>query len=109
MADSLVVGGFEKEMAKILDFDKPLMTQVWNMTHEEYVELVKSPHWMFVTTPKMFESDFMELMSRNPWYHIVLFNIFLYTWWLYTLDYSNIYFITALPVFILGMIFHTFL
>ena len=108
VADSMAIGAFTSELSKVVDFKEPLMPQVWKMDQEEYIQLVKSPHWMFVPTPRLFKNDFLEEMSRNPWYHIVIFHVFVYTWLVTTLSYENLHFWTAIPAFVLGMLFHTF-
>jgi hypothetical protein len=59
MADSMVIGSFAKDIKKVIDPSKPLMQQVWNISHEQYLELVNSPHWLFVDSPRMFEADWM--------------------------------------------------
>ena len=48
-------------------------------------------------------------MSRNRWYNVVIFTLFLHVWWLSTIDYSNVYLVSAIPAFLLGMLFNTLL
>jgi hypothetical protein len=58
LAQSMVVGSFKKEIKRILDPRKPLAAQIWNLSREDYCKLVtSSPHWMFVGSPRLFESD----------------------------------------------------
>ena len=54
LADSLVVGSFTNEIKKLIDPAKPLMGQIWDLNHQQYLELVNSPHWLFVDSPRMF-------------------------------------------------------
>ena len=54
----------------MIDPDKALLPQIWNMDHETYLKVIDSPHWLFVNSPRMFETDFFEGFSHNKWYHI---------------------------------------
>ena len=58
MANSMVVGTFKKEIKRIIDPDLPLMPQIWKLDHDDYLKVVDSPHWLFVPSPRMFETDF---------------------------------------------------
>jgi hypothetical protein len=84
MADSLVIGSFSKEINKLINPNKPLMQQVWNLTHQQYLTLVNSPHWLFVDSPRMFEADWMEATTHNKWYHILTLHLIFCTYLLAT-------------------------
>lgn len=84
MADSLVIGSFSKEINKLINPNKPLMQQVWNLTHQQYLTLVNSPHWLFVDSPRMFEADWMEATTHNKWYHILTLHLLFCTYLLAT-------------------------
>lgn len=70
MANSMVVGTFEKEIKRMINPDRALLPQIWNMDHDTYLKVIDSPHWLFVNSPRMFEMDFFERFSHNKWYHI---------------------------------------
>jgi 4-hydroxysphinganine ceramide fatty acyl 2-hydroxylase len=89
MADSLIIGGFKKEISKYINPDKPLMDQVWDMDHETYLKIVESPHWLFVPSPRMFESDFNEWFSHNKWQRIFILPFLLVLYWIYTVDFTT--------------------
>ena len=72
MANSMVIGSFKKEISRIINPDRPLMPQIWNIDHESYMKVINSPHWLFVPSPRMFESNFFEALSHNKWYHILI-------------------------------------
>jgi hypothetical protein len=40
MADSIIIGSFKKEVSKLIDVNKPLMDQVWDMDHQTYLKIV---------------------------------------------------------------------
>lgn len=40
MADSLVIGTFKKDIEKLITPELPLMTQVWQLNHQQYLEIV---------------------------------------------------------------------
>ena len=75
MADSLAIGSFSNDIKRVIDPEKPLMGQIWNIDHQQYLELVNSPHWLFVDSPRMFHYDIMEFNSHNKWYHIVVLHL----------------------------------
>jgi len=54
MANSMIIGSFKKEISRIIDPQKPLLPQVWNLDEDSYKKIINSPHWMFVPTPRMF-------------------------------------------------------
>lgn len=103
MADSLVIGSFAKEVQKLIDPTKPLMGQIWNLSHQQYLELVNSPHWLFVDSPRMFEYDWMEGTSHNKWYHILLCHLIFTTYMLSQVAWGQVSLTVALAVLILGM------
>jgi hypothetical protein len=54
MANSMVIGTFKKEIARIIDPEKALLPQIWDLDHEAYMKVINSPHWLFVPSPRMF-------------------------------------------------------
>ena len=66
MANTMVIGSFKREISRLIDPDKPLLSQIWTLNHQQYLEVVASPHWLFVPSPRMFESNFFESFSHNP-------------------------------------------
>lgn len=54
MANTMVIGSFEKEVRRVIDPNQPLMPQIWGMDHDSYLKLVESPHWLFTESPRMF-------------------------------------------------------
>lgn len=50
----MVVGTFKKEIKRLIEPDKALMPQIWDISKEDYLELINSPHWLFVPSPRMF-------------------------------------------------------
>lgn len=62
------------------------MDQVWDMDHETYLKIVESPHWLFVPSPRMFESDFNEWFSHNKWQRIFILPFIICVYWLYSTD-----------------------
>ena len=99
----MVIGSFKKDLTRIITPELPLMTQVWELNHEQYLSVVDSPYWLFCPSPRMFKSSFFEMLSHNLWYHVLLFHLAIYTWVATTMNFDNIYMTTALPVFILGV------
>lgn len=73
----------------MIDPDKALMPQVWNMNHEEYLKVINSPHWLFVNSPRMFESDLIEPLSHNKWYHIFFLPLILLMYWFSHTDFES--------------------
>lgn len=72
MANSMVVGSFKKEITRIIDPTLPFMPQIWDLDRESYMKVINSPHWLFVPSPRMFETDFIEFFSHNKWYAITI-------------------------------------
>ena len=70
MANTMVIGSIEKDIRRVIDPTKALMPQIWDMDHDSYLKLVESPHWLFVESPRMFETNAAELFSHNQWYAI---------------------------------------
>lgn len=54
----------------MIDPEKPLGPQIWHLSHEEYLRLVDSPHWLFVESPRFFETNILEVLSHNKWYTV---------------------------------------
>jgi cytochrome b involved in lipid metabolism len=40
MANSIVIGSFKKDISRLINPDKPLMDQIWDMDHETYLKVV---------------------------------------------------------------------
>lgn len=103
MADSLAIGSFTKELSKLIDVEKPLMGQIWNISHPQYLELVNSPAWLFVDSPRMFETNLLEPLSHNKWYHILVAHLIFIGCLLSVVAWKSVYLPTALAVFLIGM------
>ena len=103
MADSMVIGSFQRDLTRLITPELPLMTQIWKLDHQQYLEVVDSPYWLFCPSPRMFKSDFFEMLSHNLWYHVLIFHLVVYACFASTLDYNNVRLVTALPVFLLGV------
>lgn len=54
MANSMVIGSFEKEIKRMINPNQALLPQIWNLDHQSYLKLIDSPHWLFVNSPRMF-------------------------------------------------------
>lgn len=54
MANSMVIGTFEKEIKRMINPDQALLPQIWNMDHQTYLKIIDSPSWLFVNSPRMF-------------------------------------------------------
>ncbi len=89
MADTVIIGSFAKEVSKLIDINKPLMDQILDMDHETYLKIVESPHWLFVPSPRMFESDFNEWFSHNKWQRVFILPGIALSYWFYTTDTST--------------------
>ena len=107
MADSMIIGSFKKDLKRLISPDQPLMTQVWKLSHQDYLDVVNSPHWLFCPSPRMFESSFLEMLSHNLWYHVLIFHLVIYAAIAYTMDFRRVHLETAVPVILLGMFFFT--
>ena len=103
MADSIVIGSFKKDISRYIDPNKALMDQVWEMDHKTYLYIVESPHWLFVPSPRMFESDFCEWFSHNKWYHIFALPFIMITYWMSTTDLSQVSKSNLLLTFLIGI------
>ena len=91
MANSMIIGSFKKEISRIIDPDTPLLPQIWNLNHEDYLTVINSPHWLFVPSPRMFETDFFEAFSHNKWYAVpVMPSIFVFYLFLFVVPQSVI-------------------
>lgn len=85
MANSMVIGTFKKEISRIIDPERPLMPQIWHLDHESYMKVINSPHWLFVPSPRMFETDFVEFFSHNKWFSITLLPFLVISYMFYNL------------------------
>ena len=70
MADSMAVASFKQDLSRVVDPDKPLGPQIWDCNHSAYLKLVNSPHWLFVESPRLYESDVVEFFSHRKWYTV---------------------------------------
>ena len=59
LADTMAIGSLNRDIKRELDYSQPLMPQIWNMPHEQYMRIINLPHWMFVESPRMFQTNFM--------------------------------------------------
>jgi 4-hydroxysphinganine ceramide fatty acyl 2-hydroxylase len=73
------------------------------MDHETYLKVVENPHWLFVPSPRMFESNFNEWFSHNKWPQIFILPFFLVLYWIYTTDLTTATPIQLLLTFIIGV------
>lgn len=106
MANSLVVGTFKKDIQRLIDPEQPLMRQVWDLTHEQYLKIVDSPHWLFVPSPRMFETDFCEFFAHNKWYAILLLPFLVINYMLYNVvSWEGVTPPKVLGSFLLGVFF----
>jgi hypothetical protein len=72
LAHSMLIGYVGKERERLLDPAKPLAHQIWGLSQEKYREVVNSPHWFFVPSPRLFESEFFERLSYSTWWHVAV-------------------------------------
>jgi hypothetical protein len=108
MANSMVVGSFKKEVSRLIDPNLPLMTQVWGLNRENYLNIINSPHWLFVPSPRMFETDFFEAFSHIKWYHILFLPCILFTYLIYRINnWDNFSPLTAFPAALAGLLLWT--
>jgi 4-hydroxysphinganine ceramide fatty acyl 2-hydroxylase len=103
MADSLVIGSFANDITKVIDPTKPLMKQVWSLNHQQYLDLVDSPHWLFVESPRMFEYDLLEATSHNKWYHILILHMAFSIYMLTQVVWQHVSVLQGVFLFLLGM------
>lgn len=40
LANSMAIGSFKKDIQRLIDPDRPLMSQIWNMDHKTYLNVV---------------------------------------------------------------------
>lgn len=59
---------------KFIDLDRPLIYQMWNLriSKEEYLHQVHLPRHLG-RPARFFESDFLEIFTKTPWWFIPLF------------------------------------
>lgn len=108
MANSMVVGSFKKEIERIIRPDLPLLPQIWNLSHKEYMNIINSPHWLFVPSPRMFNSDFVEFFSHNKWYSIILLPALVITHMFYSIaSWYSFNITSALVTALSGLLFFT--
>ena len=72
MASTMAVGSFRKEIERVITPERGFMGQIWALSQEEYMRVVHSPHWLFVPSPRMFDSPFLELFTHCRWYMALL-------------------------------------
>ena len=108
LANTMVIGTFEKEIKQLIDPEKPIVKQIWNMDYESYLKVIDSPHWLFVESPRMFESNFFEWFSHNKWYHIYFFPFTIIFYMFLMTDFTNANLPFLLATLILGMMSFTF-
>lgn len=71
LADSMAIGSLKKELTHLVDPNQALLSQLWNLTHEQYLTLIHSPQWLLEPSPRMFASNFLEPFSHSKWYHVL--------------------------------------
>jgi len=57
-------------LANLIDFGKPVLTQVMNMNPKIYQDWIHGAS-IGTSTFRIFESNFFEMMSRYPWWYIL--------------------------------------
>jgi 4-hydroxysphinganine ceramide fatty acyl 2-hydroxylase len=72
MASTMAVGSFRKEIQRTITLERGFMAQIWGLDHEQYMHVVYSPHWLFVPSPRMFDSNFLEAFTHCKWYMALL-------------------------------------
>ena len=87
----------------MIDPNVALMPQIWNMDHATYLKIIDSPHWLFVNSPRMFETDFLETFSHNKWYMIFIVPFFILTRYGMQIDWTGLNIFKLLPIFLLGV------
>jgi hypothetical protein len=83
--------------------DQALLPQVWNMDHQTYLKIIDSPHWLFVNSPRMFETDFFEMFSHNKWYNIFIVPLAIAITYGSKIDWTGFNLFQLLPFFLLGV------
>ena len=73
------------------------------MDHETYLKVIDSPHWLFVNSPRMFETTFFEMLSHNKWYNIFFIPIILFASYWAQIDWTNFNLLIMLPIFFAGI------
>lgn len=107
MANSMVVGTFRKEIERMIDPDVALMPQIWNMDHESYLKVIDSPHWLFVNSPRMFESDFFEMFSHNKWHNIFFIPLAFMINYFVRIDWTGVNIVKELMLLLAGFFMFT--
>lgn len=103
MANTMVVGKFKKDIERMINPDEALMPQIWRMDHETYLKVIDSPHWLFVNSPRMFQSSFFEAMSHNKWYNIFFVPIAILVTYAAKIDWTGFNILYMIPIFIAGL------
>jgi hypothetical protein len=58
MANSMAIGSLKQDFDRLIDPRQPLLKQVWNLDEANYLKIINSPMWLFIPSPRMFESNF---------------------------------------------------
>lgn len=103
----MAVGTFKKDIERVIDPDVALMPQIWNLDHQTYLKVIDSPHWLFVNSPRMFESDFFESLSHNKWYHIFFLPLAWAFGYAMKIDWAGMDIFKMIPIFLLGFLMFT--
>ena len=108
MANSMVIGSFKKEIARIIRPDEPLLPQIWDLDEQSYMKIINSPHWLFVPSPRMFQSDFVEFFSHNKWYSIILLPLLVISYMFYSIpSYHGFSLPLSVLTAVIGFLFFT--
>jgi len=100
----MVIGSFKRDLTRLITPDQPLMSQIWRLNHQEYLDVVESPYWLFCPSPRMFKSSFFEALSHNLWYHVVIFHLIIHFCLLtFTVDWSKVTLFLGLIAFTSGI------
>jgi len=65
----------DNKLSSIIDLDKAIVSQMWRtrLPLADYLRLTHTPHFTKNgKVARLFENDFLELCSRNPWYVVLI-------------------------------------
>jgi 4-hydroxysphinganine ceramide fatty acyl 2-hydroxylase len=72
------------------------------------MKVINSPHWLFVPSPRMFESGFFEFFSHNKWFSIMALPFLVIAYMLYNIpSWESFSLPLTILVSLLGFLFFT--
>lgn len=108
MATTMAIGSFKEELSRIIDPSKPLLSQIWQLSHEDYLTVVNSPHWLFTPSPQMFSNPILDKVSHTKWYGVLPMPWMLIAFMFYQIpSWDNFNPITAILAAVTGFMFFT--